>query len=275
MNDPENMEESGIAELSDGTRLAWQLVGPEDGMAVALVHSLAMDGAFWGPVRACLVAEGCRVLTFDCRGHGASRGARPFAVEQFADDLEALAHATGLGPHAVAGASMGGCVALAHAIRHPGSVRALGLIDTTAWYGETAPADWEGRARKALADGLDALIGFQQERWFSDAFREKNPGAVEAAVATFRANDPEDYAASCRMLGNCDLRDGLSGIRVPTAIVVGEEDYATPVAMAEALNEAISGAVLTVLEGKRHLTPLEAPKAVSDALLAAWRRESP
>jgi 3-oxoadipate enol-lactonase len=268
----EDTLEQGIAELPDGTRLSWQIAGPENGMAVALVHSLAMDGTFWGPVRDELVGEGCRVLTFDCRGHGASAGARPFTVEQFADDLEALAQVTDLGQHAVAGASMGGCVALAHAIRHPGSVRALGLIDTTAWYGETAPADWEGRARKALAEGLDTLIGFQQERWFSGSFREARPEVVQAAIATFQANDPEDYAAACRMLGSCDLRDGLPGIRVPTAIVVGEEDYATPVAMAEVLKEGISGSALTVLQGKRHLTPLEAPREVTEALLAAWRK---
>ena len=50
-------------------------------------------------------------------------------------------------------------------------------------------------------------------------------------------------------------------------IAVGSEDYATPVAMAEALRDAIAGAELTVLEGLRHLTPLEAPKTVANIAL--------
>ena len=47
---------------------------------------------------------------------------------------------------------------------------------------------------------------------------------------------------------------------MPTAVVVGEEDYATPVAMAEALHRGIAGSTLTVLRRRRHLTPLEQPQ---------------
>ena len=74
------------------------------------------------------------------------------------------------------------------------------------------------------------------------------------------------YAQTCRMLGACDLRAGLPTIKVPTAIVVGEEDYATPPAMAEAMHEAIAGSTLTVLRGARHLTPLERPAEIAAAL---------
>ena len=59
---------------------------------------------------------------------------------------------------------------------------------------------------------------------------------------------------------------------MPAAIVVGEEDYATPVAMAQALQRGISDATLTVLDGARHLTPLEAPDRVADELIALSRR---
>ena len=52
------------------------------------------------------------------------------------------------------------------------------------------------------------------------------------------------------MLGAADLRAALPGMTMPTAIVVGEEDYATPVAMAEAMQRAIKGSTLTVLNGR-------------------------
>jgi 3-oxoadipate enol-lactonase len=53
---------------------------------------------------------------------------------------------------------------------------------------------------------------------------------------------------------------------VPAAIVVGDEDYATPVAMAETLHRGIKGSTLTVIEGARHLTPIEAPQRITAEL---------
>jgi 3-oxoadipate enol-lactonase len=68
------------------------------------------------------------------------------------------------------------------------------------------------------------------------------------------------------MLGAADLRAALAAIRVPTAVMVGEEDYATPVSMAEALHRNIEGSTLTVLKNARHLTPLERPAEITAEL---------
>jgi 3-oxoadipate enol-lactonase len=59
---------------------------------------------------------------------------------------------------------------------------------------------------------------------------------------------------------------------MPAAIVVGDEDYATPVAMAEAMQRAIKGSTLTVLAGARHLTPLEVPDRIAGELTALMAR---
>jgi 3-oxoadipate enol-lactonase len=257
----------GGARVRDGTRIAYTL--HENARArgrIALVHSLAMDRHFWDPVVERLKPQ-VAVLVYDCRGHGASdRPAGPYTVEQFADDLADLFDAVGWERAAVAGASMGGCTALAFAARHSERTTGLGLIDTSGWYGEDAPSAWAQRADKARQDGLESMVKFQTERWFGDAFRQQHPEVVERCVEVFLANEPEAYAASCRMLGACDLRSSLSRIRVPTRIVVGEEDYATPVEMARSLNEGISGSTLNVLPRARHLTPLERPEVVADEL---------
>ena len=50
--------------------------------------------------------------------------------------------------------------------------------------------------------------------------------------------------------------------------MVGEEDYATPVAMAEALHRGIAGSTLAVIDKARHLTPLECPERVAAELRA-------
>ena len=255
------------ARLRDGTRLVFMLHGdPAAGRRIALIHSLAMDHTFWKPVAERL-ARGARVLTHDCRGHGASDKPKGvMTVETHADDLAALMDVVGWRDAVVAGASMGGCIALAFAIRHPRRVAALGLIDTTAWYGADAPKNWEQRASAALTSGLSALTDFQVTRWFSDKFRADHQQIVKESVDVFVRNDVDAYAATCRMLGACDLRAGLPGIKAPTAILVGEEDYATPPAMAEALHKGIASSTLKVLSGARHLTPLERPDEIAAAL---------
>lgn len=237
---------------------------PANPRRAVLIHSLAMDQAFWRPVAERLDAA---VLLYDCRGHGKSeKAAIPYSVGQFADDLAALIDGIGWDAALVAGASMGGCVALAFAAKYPARIAALGLVDTTAWYGPDAPRQWEERAQKALEGGLAALVDFQVTRWFGDAFRAAHPEVVSQCVATFLENDLSAYAASCRMLGAADLRPSLGRIRVPTAVLVGEEDYATPLAMAQALHKGIAGSTLAVLKNARHLTPLERPDEVAAAL---------
>jgi 3-oxoadipate enol-lactonase len=148
----------------------------------------------------------------------------------------------------------------------------LGLIDTTAWYGEDAPARFRQRAEAARAAGMRGLVDFQLTRWFSDAYRERNPPAMQRAVDLFVANDFDCYAASCALLGDVDLRSYLPLLRMPVAIVVGEEDYATPVPMAQYLHDQIPQSTLTVLEQARHLTPIEHPDRIAAELLALLRR---
>jgi len=252
------------ARARDGTRLAYTLYEhPAPSHHIVLVHSLAMDRSFWRPVAERLTIN-ASVLIHDCRGHGRSdKPTGAVTVERHADDLADLIDHLGWRTAAVAGASMGGCIALAFAIRHPERVLALGLVDTTAWYGPDAPKNWEQRANAALASGLSSLTDFQVTRWFGDKFRADNPEVVKDCVDTFLRNDVAVYAQTCRMLGACDLRAGLASIKAPTAIVVGEEDYATPLAMAEAMHQAIAESTMTVLPGARHLTPLERPDQVA------------
>lgn len=174
----------------------------------------------------------------------------------------------------VAGASMGGCVSLAFAAAYPEKVTAIGLIDTTAWYGPEAPAQWEDRAQKAVSGGLAVLVDFQKTRWVSDGFRKEHPEIVDQAIEVFLANDLNAYAETCRMLGHFDGREAMAKMRMPTMIMVGEEDYAAPVAMAEAMHQGIKGSTLDVIEGVRHLTPLECPQIVAAKLRDVAARHS-
>jgi 3-oxoadipate enol-lactonase len=272
-NTSQNDAEQAFAAARDGTRLAYRLLPGVTGRRFVLTHSLAMNGDFWRLVAEPLCQAG-DVLVWDCRGHGASdKPAGPYVTDQFADDLADLMDAVGWFSAEVVGCSMGGCVSLAFAEYYPERVDALGLIDTTAWYGEDAPTAWEERGQKAAQGGMGALAEMQPARWFSDSFRSARPDVIEAALSVFLANDAKAYLESCRMLGGFDGRKGLRLIDVPTAVLVGSKDFATPIAMAEVLKRGILEATLQVIDGASHFSPLEQPDKIAAALIELGGRQ--
>ena len=240
---------------------------PEAGAPrLALIHSLALDRSVWDAVVQRLEGE-AEILTYDCRGHGQSpRTGGPYSAQQFARDLAAIFDDLGWDSAAVAGCSMGGNVAQAFGAEFPQRTAALGLIDTTAWYGADSPEKFKERAGIARTKGMRGMIDFQLTRWFSDDFRAAHPDVLKRTTEVFVANDLDCYAASCGLLGNVDSRASLPSFRMPVAIVVGEEDHATPVAMAQKLHEAIPQSTLTVIPGARHLTPIEFPDRIASEL---------
>ncbi len=250
---------TGTARTQDGAEIAYTLyedAGPK-APRVALIHSLALDRGVWEPVAERLASK-ARVLIYDCRGHGQSaKAAGPYTLGLFADDLADLLEEVDWGSAVVGGASMGGNVAQCFATTYPDRVSGLALADTTAWYGADAPQKWDERARQGEEKGLASMVDFQLTRWFSDAFRAEHPEVCERFSRSFVANDPACFAASARMLGSFDLRQAIKSIVVPTVVVVGEEDYATPPEMARQIHESIASSSLHILPGARHLSPLE------------------
>lgn len=239
---------------------------------VALVHSLALDRSIWDAVVGELSAH-AQVLAHDCRGHGRSgHPVMTYTPALFAQDLAGLLDHVNWPDALVSGCSMGGMVAQAFAAQYPQRASGLCLVDTTAWYGAEAPRQWRERADTARSKGMGALVAFQVTRWFGDAFRAAHPEIVDALTRIFLANDIQCYQATCEMLGNADLRPLLPSITAPTAVVVGEEDYATPVAMAEALHRAIPQSTLTVIPKGRHITPAEKPGDIATQILNLMRK---
>jgi len=232
---------------------------------VVLLHSLALDRTIWGDFAARLGADRC-VIVPDLPGHGADPQGDPTSVETMADGVAELLRANGRSGVTLIGMSLGGSVAQALTIRHPDLVDALGLIDTTGWYGPDAPTAWAQRANQAKDQGIASLAGFQLDRWFTPAFREAHPQTGQRLLEIFGRNDLSSYVASCTALGAMDLRSRLPEISVPVAIVVGELDQATPPDHAYAIASLVPQATVTVLPDCKHLSAIERPDDVIAAL---------
>jgi 3-oxoadipate enol-lactonase len=268
---------SGSAVTRDGMTLHYNVAGDAGSQnpRLVLIHSLGMGGSIWDPVVERLTPR-ATVLTYDCRGHGASsKQPGPYRLESFGDDLADILDHLGWSRTHVAGGSLGGCVAMQFAVSYPGRVQTLGLMDTTAWYGPEAGLNWEARATQAEERGLASLLEFQRTRWFTDKYQAENPPMAQRCSSMFLANDVPSFAATCRMLGAFDLRQDLSKISVPAAVAVGEEDYATPAPMARVLAERIADATFQTIPNARHLTFVEHPTLIAELLTKLMDRGKP
>jgi len=98
------------------------------------------------------------------------------------------------------------------------------------------------------------------------SFAER-PEVVATVRRIVSTQKPESIAAALGALRDRpDARPGLSTIKVPTLIIVGEDDKITPPDAARTLNSAISQSKLVIISGAGHLSHLEAPEAFNAAI---------
>jgi 3-oxoadipate enol-lactonase len=237
-------------------------VGPQDAPTVLLLHPLASAAELWRPLAEEWSARDRRVLAIDARGHGRSSwDGRPFTVAEMAEDAASVLDELALRDVGVLGVSMGGCTAQALALDRPDLVGSLVLVDSTSSYGPDRVALWEQRAQQAEGSERADLLGFQLTRWFTDAFREAQPDVAARVSEIFTGTTKSAHAAASRALGAFEVTDRLGQITVPTLVLVGEEDYATPPEMSKTLHAGIPDSRLVVLPDARHLSMVESRQA--------------
>jgi 3-oxoadipate enol-lactonase/4-carboxymuconolactone decarboxylase len=156
--------------------------------------------------------------------------------------------------------SLGGAVGLHLAAHHSERLSSLAVICSSAHFNGSRP--WQERAALVRREGLAGLAEGADARWFTPGF------TVPELVRDHREADPEAYAACCDALAAFDLRDRLSGIRVPTLLIAGRDDPATPPAHLREIADAVPDATLVEIPGASHLAPAERPEAVLSALRA-------
>jgi 3-oxoadipate enol-lactonase len=251
----------------NGIDVNYALDGPANAPVVTLSHSLAADLRMWEP-QAEVLATQYRVLAYDTRGHGGTDApAGAYSLSMLAEDARALLRALGIARTHWVGLSMGGMIGQTLALSAPELFLSLSLCDTSSRIPAEAKPVWQERIETAETQGMEPLVEPTIGRWFTEPFRKQGHPVIDQIRAMIRGTNPRGYAGCCHAIAALDLTDRLPAIKVPTLIIVGEEDQGTPLAASRAIHAQIAGSQLEILKSAAHLSNLEQPQAFTTALV--------
>ena len=218
-------------EIGEGTRLYYELTGPEDGPVV-----LQFGGGLFGRHNFGLVNDGFRergfrLLSFDARGYGASSCPREqYTIEGWAEDGVKLLDAVGIERAFVHGTSMGGMIAIAFVAKYPERVIA-GCADVAFakpdLYRRTLFRVWRRMAETMPWDEFSDHVTTQA---VGARFMESDEGAgiFEMVRSVIALNDPYTVRQACLAMEEMDLSDLVEKISRPLLMTNGTYDVLCP-----------------------------------------------
>ncbi len=252
---------------ADGVRINVALSGNTSGPVVLMSHSLATSLDLWSPQLAVLEPR-FRVLRYDTRGHGASDAPQgAYTLAQLADDAVAVMDAFDIETVHWVGISMGGMIGQAVALNHAERLRSLVLCDTAAAVPPEAQALWQQRIDKARGEGMTALADETLQRWFTPPYLAKDPRGVRSIRGMILSTPVSGFIGCSEAIRQLDFMERLGDIRLPTLIIVGEQDPGTPVANSEAIHNRIKDSRLEIIPSAAHLCNVEQAEVFNQILL--------
>jgi pimeloyl-ACP methyl ester carboxylesterase len=245
--------------------------GRPDAPTVVLGHGLLFSSSMWRHQVAALRAS-YRCVAIDWRGQGRTPATRAgYDMDALYADAVGVIEHLDVGPVHYAGLSMGGFVGLRLGARRPDLLRSLTLIDTSA-----GPEDPANVGRYRLLASVYRLVGWRPLTgrvapiMFSQEFLDSPAGqdVVRAWGDEVRRQGRRGtHGAILGVTDRLPVDEEIPAITTPTLVVVGTGDVATPTDRADTIAELVPGARLVTLPGVGHVSALEAPDAVTEALL--------
>ncbi|MDA0636493.1 alpha/beta fold hydrolase [Nonomuraea sp. MCN248] len=256
-----------------GIDIAYESFGSPGGRPLLLIMGLGAQLVHWDDQFCELLADqGHHVVRFDNRDAGLSTHLHdagvpgsgrpaPYLLDDMAEDAAAVMDALGWPAAHVMGASMGGMIAQALALRHPERVLTLTSIMSMPG-GSVAPPTEAARAvlfaRPATSrEGVVAQAVATASVIGSPGY-EPDRERVErlAGLAFDRCHDPAGVARQyAAIVSSPDRTEALARLDVPTLVIHGADDPLIPLAGGQATAAAIPGAELKVFPGMGHDLP--------------------
>jgi len=237
-----------------------------EGPAALFIHGFPLDHSMWA-AQVRRMGDLATCIAPDLSGFGASPhdGSERLSMDRHADDMARVLDGCEVEQADVIALSMGGYVALAMWELHRERIRSLSLVDTRAEADGPEGKDARDAAREHLQTvGVERFAGEMVEKLVAPDAR---PKVRKELLAMMESTSYETIAAALIGMRDRPDRTGLlASIDVPALVLCGELDVITPPASAHAMADAIPDARVEIIEGVGHMTPMEAPDAVTGAL---------
>src|SRR5437016_1921855 len=235
-------------QLSAG-RGALTAVRTGGGTDLVVLHSLLADRHAFDPVLPAL-AERHRVTLFNLPGFHGSQPAMLALMDAYVAVIEDGFDEFGIGKDSILmGNGFGGTIALAFAIAHPERISKLVLSDAAAGFPAEGRQAFAVMAQKVADGGLDSIAEIAAKRVFSPAYLTAHPEKIAEQKKVLLKIDPKAFQAACRVLQETDLVPLLYHLKVPTLVVCGQFDQATPPALNKQIAEKVAGTRYVELPG--------------------------
>ena len=244
------------------------LEGNSKNKSIIFLHGFPYDHTMW-KAQIDELSEKYFCVTYDIRGLGESpvRDGQ-FTMESFVDDLETIIDELKLDKPVLCGLSMGGYIGLRAMERMENKFSAVILCDTR------SDADGnEGKLKRAAAikrintEGLEPFTKDFVTNCYGDHYKQNHKQEFEKRIAKSSAFDSVGVKGSLlAMLGRNDTTEYLSNIKIPALIICGENDALTPPPVMKAMAEKINAAEFVVIKNSGHMSPIENPKEVNEAI---------
>jgi 3-oxoadipate enol-lactonase len=245
----------------------YDVSGPETGTPVVLHHPLATHLGTWDALTASL-NKTYRVIRFDARGHGASAAPPgPYNFETLSADVIALMDHLGVKKAHYLGLSMGGFVGQYLGLLHPDRLHSLSLVSTSSATPAAGQALWDERITNSLTLGMGSVVDGAMQRWVAPSVIAGKPGLVQRLKTMITETPAPGYAGWCGAIRHLNITDKIAAIKLPTLVVVGALDPATPPAAAEVIHKQIAGSKLVIMPGVSHMLQEEEPAAFAAVVL--------
>jgi 3-oxoadipate enol-lactonase len=238
---------------NNGYDIGYIAAGGSNAVPIVFLHGVGSDKSVWRP-QLDHFGRTRRAIAFDYPGYGDSDPAPAGTTrDDYASAIISAMHELGLDRAHVCGLSLGGVVAIAMHHADPERCASLILADTFAAH-PNGLAIYErsiegSRDLRAMAEArVDVLLA-----------QPADPAVRREVIETMARIDPAAYRIGAEAVWLADQRDRAEDIRVPALVLVGDQDFITPVDLSKELVDLLPDARMQVIAGAGHLSNLERP----------------
>ncbi|MGF1582313.1 MAG: alpha/beta fold hydrolase [Gemmataceae bacterium] len=241
-----------------GTNIFYEVVG--EGLPVVFFHGLGSTSNVWHAQRLGL-SKFFRIITVDLPGSGRSdKHERDYSMDRWTEQVLGFADALKLDKFVLVGHSMTTVLAQQFAGTHPDRLQGLVLCGPLVELGAEAKENFNKRAEGVQKEGMIAVADAVVGGALSAATREANPALTGMVREMLLSNDTACYAGHCLALRDGSAKPFQAKITCPTLILVGDQDFVTPLANCQEITQAVSDAHIKVIPATAHNTMMERPE---------------